>query len=327
MLESIIMENPQAALPTPTPTREKVPCYSCLGETGEPFISAQDDLTGKPGIFDFVRCKSCGLVFQNPRIPMSQIGEYYDNEYIAHRKKRSWGIFQPLFDRAMDRHDRDKVKLVDKFKNLRAESEVLDVGCAVGSFLLKVKKQTGARIVGVDFKDLSHFAGFEQIEFHHGLFYEAELDEKRFDLITMWHFLEHDYDPKRSLHTAHRILKDDGVMIIEVPRLDSLTFWLYRDRWPGLQAPQHTVLFDKEHLLKFIEASGFEVSNYLGYGAFPPYFYLFTGFIFKFLKGKGLNMNQWVAPYFLGQLLYLPVRPFEKWLNLSMQTVICRKRK
>ena len=42
-------------------------------------------------------------------------------------------------------------------------------------------------------------------------------------------------------------------MVIEVPRLDSTTFHLFGHRWPGLQAPQHTVLYDREHLLKFVE--------------------------------------------------------------------------
>jgi len=64
----------------------------------------------------------------------------------------------------------------------------------------------------------------------------------------MWHFLEHDYDPVRSLRKAGEALKRDGRLIVEVPRLDSRTFQMYGNRWPGLQAPQHTVLFDRDML-------------------------------------------------------------------------------
>ena len=46
--------------------------------------------------------------------------------------------------------------------------------------------------------------------------------------------MEHDYDQRATLKMAHDVLKDDGRLIIEVPRLDSLTFRLYGDRWPGL---------------------------------------------------------------------------------------------
>ncbi len=112
---------------------------------------------------------------------------------------------------------------------------------------------------------------------------------------------------------------------IEVPRLDSLTYYLYRSRWPGLQAPQHTILFTKKMLHNFVQKAGLDIVDYLPYGAFPAYFYLFMGFAFKILKGKGLNLDKLVGPYFAGQLLTFPILLFEKYLNLSMQTIICRK--
>ena len=141
----------------------------------------------------------------------------------------------------------------------------------------------------------------------------------------MWHFLEHDYDPIRTLRTAHAALKPDGRLVIEVPRLDSLTYRLYRERWPGLQAPQHTVLYTKAMLLRFVARAGLEVVDYLPYGAYPAYFYLFAGAAFKVLRGRGLNLSKAMYPYFLGQLLTWPVLLFERRLNLAMQTVVCRR--
>ena len=76
-----------------------------------------------------------------------------------------------------------------------------------------------------------------------------------------------------------------------MPRLDSRTFDWFGDRWPGLQAPQHTVLFDREHLLRLVERAGLEVVEYLPYGAFPAYFYFFTGAAFRLLRGRGLNLD------------------------------------
>src|SRR4029434_6173141 len=100
--------------------------------------------------------------------------------------------------------------------------------------------------------------GLRDVEFHCGLFYEQDLAADRFDLVTMWHFLEHDYDPVRTLAAARKVLKPDGRLIMEVPRLDSVTFRLYRERWPGLQAPQHTVLYEKKTLLRVLQQNGFE---------------------------------------------------------------------
>jgi SAM-dependent methyltransferase len=305
-------------------TREFVPCYLCGADDSQPFTTAQDDLTGKPGTFQFVRCNRCGLAYQNPRVPLDRIGAYYDDEYIAHRKQ-TWGVLAPLFERAMDKLDADKERLAARYLPLHAGSDVLDVGCAVGTFLQRLRRRYGARVTGVDFKDLSAAPSLQGVEFHHALFYDAPLEDGRFDLVTMWHFLEHDYDPLRSLRTARRVLKPDGRLLIEVPRLDSRTFRWFGDRWPGLQAPQHTVLLDRERLTRAVEQAGLDVVDYLPYGAFPAYFYLFTGTAFTLLKGRGLNLRRAIYPYFLGQLIALPLLLFERRLNLAMQTIVCRR--
>ena len=141
----------------------------------------------------------------------------------------------------------------------------------------------------------------------------------------MWHFLEHDYEPRRTLECAREWLAPDGVMVIEVPRLDSLSFRLFANRWPGLQAPQHTVLYTRDTLRSMITRAGFEIVDWLPWGAFPAYFYLFAGAAFKLLRGRGLNLERAVYPYFLGELLCAPLLIFEKQLNLAMQTVIVRR--
>ena len=304
---------------------EPVACYYCGGTASTPFVSGQDDLTGKPGRFHFVRCVACRLVYQNPRLNVERIKDYYDDEYIAHRKKTDWGVLTPFYRRAMEKHDRRKDELVGRFARLGSDTDVLDVGCGAGTFLLRLKRKYGARLTGVDFKDLSALPGFDEMRFHCGLFYEQEWGDRRFDLITMWHFLEHDYDPMRTLRLAGELLKPEGRLVIEVPRLDSVSFRLYRDRWPGLQAPQHTVLYTKDTFLKCLEKAGLQVVSYLPYGAFPAWFYLFAGAAFELLRGRGLNPSLAIYPYFLGQILFSPVLLFERRLNLAMQTAVCRR--
>lgn len=321
------LAQPAASLPSDVraPFFERIRCYFCGSGDYREFVIAQDDLGGTPGNYRFVRCSRCGLAYQNPRVAIEHIGAYYDDTYIAHRKKRDWGLLTPLFERAMNKLDADKDRIVSRYITLNEESQVLDVGCAVGTFLQRLHRRYGARVTGVDFKDLSSAPSMRNVEFHCGLFYEAALQSDRFDLVTMWHFLEHDYDPLRSLDTARRVLKPEGRVVIEVPRLDSRTFQWFGDRWPGLQAPQHTVLFDRDSLLRAVRKSGLEVVDYLPYGAFPAYFYLFTGAAFRLLRGRGLNLDKAILPYFIGQVLLLPVLLFERRLNLAMQTVVCRR--
>ena len=310
---------------TAMPPLEAVDCYLCGASDGREFIVAEDDLGGTPGRFRFVRCGRCSLVYQQPRVTLDAIGAYYDDTYIAHRQKRDWGVLTPLFERAMRKLDVDKARIVSRYVSLSRKSQVLDVGCAVGTFLAHLRDTYGSAVAGVDFKDLSSAGTLRDVEFHCGLFYEAELAAGRFDLVTMWHFLEHDYDPARSLDTASRVLKPGGTLVIEVPRLDSRTFEWFGDRWPGLQAPQHTVLFDRATLIRLVRDRGFDVVDYLPYGAFPAYFYLFTGVAFRLLRGRGLDLDRAIVPYFVGQVLSRPLLLFERHLNLAMQTVICRR--
>jgi SAM-dependent methyltransferase len=234
-------------------------------------------------------------------------------------------VLSGFFSWVMDRHDRQKDALVSRFMKLDATTKVLDVGCAVGTFLQKMRTRYSVRASGVDFADLSSNPALSGVDFRCGLFCDQDFGATRFDLITMWHYLEHDYDPMRTLAYARDLLAPSGRLVIEVPRLDSTSFRLYRERWPGLQAPQHTVLFDREHLLAAVRAAGLEVEAYLPYGAFPAFFYFFAGAAFKILRGKGLNLSKAIYPYFLGQILFSPILAFEKQLNFAMQTVVCRR--
>ncbi|MBE0619921.1 MAG: class I SAM-dependent methyltransferase [Burkholderiales bacterium] len=310
--------------PPPPDQFEPVACYLCGATEYAPLTEAEDDLTGKPGRFQFVTCARCGLAYQNPRLTAEHIGAYYDDEYIAHRKKTDWGLLTPLYNWAMGKHDRDKLKLVQRYLDPGPATRVLDLGCGAGTFLAHTHARTGAAVTGVDFKDLSALPWMRDIEFRHGRLGDQDFGARRFDLITMWHFLEHDYEPLATLARTHALLADAGLLVIEVPRLDSLSFRLFRERWPGLQAPQHTALYSRDTLLALMRRADLEVVDYLPYGAFPPYFYLYTGVAFKLLKGRGLNLSRAIYPYFLGQALLAPLLLFQRRLNLAMHTVVCR---
>src|SRR5438093_6949612 len=116
---------------------ETVSCYSCGSASSKEFIVAQDDLTGKPGSFRFVTCQDCGLVYQNPRITIDHIKPYYDDEYIAHRKKTDWGRLTWFYNRVMDRHDIVKDHIVRRTLWIDAIRDSLDVCTAVGTILLQ----------------------------------------------------------------------------------------------------------------------------------------------------------------------------------------------
>jgi hypothetical protein len=114
--------------------------------------------------------------------------------------------------------------------------------------------------------------------------------------------------------------------VIEVAAARQPHLQLYGDRWPGLQAPQHTVLYDREHVRAWWTRPASRSSRICPTAPSPAFFYFFAGAAFKILQGKGLNLQRAIYPYFIGQLLFAPILAFEKQLNFAMQTVVCRRR-
>src|SRR5438045_7949880 len=129
---------------------EAVRCYYCGDDATTPFITAEDDLTGRPGRFTFVRCRACGLVYQSPRPTLEHVRTYYESEYLAHRQPSDWGWLAPLFRVAIDSLDREKLRIVGRYLRLGPSSSVLDVGCGAGTFVSHVRARHGSAAAGGD---------------------------------------------------------------------------------------------------------------------------------------------------------------------------------
>ena len=215
-----------------------------------PFITAR----GRPDGQARARSTSCGatrcgLAYQNPRVPLEHIRRLLRRR--VHRASaearlgRADAALRARDGQARRRQGRHRRRATSSLDRRRARCSTSAAASARSCSVCTTA--TASHATGVDFKDLSSHPSLARTSSSTAASSTTRRSRiERFDLVTMWHFLEHDYDPLRSLRTAQRVLKPDGRLVIEVPRLDSRTFRLFGDRWPGLQAPQHTVLFDRE---------------------------------------------------------------------------------
>ncbi len=183
---------------------------------------------------------------------------------------------------------------MSRYVTLATGSEVLDVGCAVGTFLRAAAAARTARsVTGVDFKDLSSAPRSGASSSTAASSTTRRSAPDRFDLVTMWHFLEHDYDPLRSLRDgapgaeAGRPPGHRGAAARQphVPRGSAIAGRACRRRSTPCSR-------SRAASCALVGRAGFEVVDYLPYGAFPAYFYLFTGVAFRLLKGRGLNLDR-----------------------------------
>ena len=183
-----------------------------------------------------MECEHCGLLFTDPRPDASVIGKYYKSEeYYSHQQNKS-GFIPRLYELVKKPNLNRKVKLA---LGQRSVGRLLDIGCGVGDFLVAVK-QRGFDVVGVEPSPDARAIAATRLGF-------APLDpsalstlsDASFDVITMWHVLEHVDDLKTEIAELSRLLKPDGSLIIALPNFKSFDASYYQEAWAAWDVPRH----------------------------------------------------------------------------------------
>lgn len=238
---------------------EDAACPLCSGEYWSPVLEAHDPLSAGGMAFTVVRCLDCGLCFTNPRPTASAIGQFYPADYRPHlpQASREPGFWRTLFPRSGPR-SMIRRQLVPR----RARGRLLDFGCGSGTFLEEMHR-CGWRVTGLDVSP----AAVQMVRTERGLsalegsLPHPELRDARFDLITMWHSLEHVHAPLDVLREAHRLLSWGGQLVVAVPNIDSVALQWFGRNWYGLDLPRHLTHFAPWTLQLMLERAGFRVRS------------------------------------------------------------------
>jgi SAM-dependent methyltransferase len=136
--------------------------------------------------------------------------------------------------------------------------KMLDVGCGAGVSLDHAKRY-GWDTYGLEISEAAVEAA--QRRGHTvvlGRLAQASFDPESFDVVRLWHVLEHLPDPREALVTIHRLLRPGGRLWLEVPNMRSAAAWIFRSRWFNLDAPRHLYAFSPGTLLALLRESGFQ---------------------------------------------------------------------
>jgi len=234
-------------------------CPICGSESFDPYISAKDYfLTGQS--FEIVKCRNCGFRFTNPRPEPTELGKYYQSaDYISHSDSRQ-GLFASLYQEVRKFTLWRKYNLISKFHR---KGEILDIGCATGQFM-KYMDGRGWNTTGIEPDEKSRSRAIS--EFGLNVFAEDQLNVFRkasFDLITMWHVLEHVSDLNGRIKQIRNLLKPEGTFILAVPNCDALDAKIYGKYWAGYDLPRHLYHFTKADMKLLMEKFGFTIVNIL----------------------------------------------------------------
>jgi 2-polyprenyl-3-methyl-5-hydroxy-6-metoxy-1,4-benzoquinol methylase len=204
-----------------------------------------------------VRCRRCGLVYQNPRPTLEEIGQHYPQEYEPYTDYASQRQINPLLRRAYSYGINKRCRFVTKhIKN----GKLLDIGCAAGTFLLGMRDQGGWEVEGVEpSAGTAELARRHNLKVFTGTLEEARYADDSFDAVTMWDVLEHVHDPAGTIREIHRVLKPGGILLVRVPNLASWDARLFGDAWAGLDSPRHLFVFTPQTLRRTLQNQGMQV--------------------------------------------------------------------
>lgn len=216
--------------------------------------------------YSIVCCHGCGLIFLSPRpapdlSPSHHKQDGYD-PFISFSSPRT--LLDRIYLTARKFTLAWKKRLVQRL--LPSGGQVLDIGCGTGEFLHTIRDI--CQVVGVEPEPEAGKWGREQLglPIHTGILESIALPEGSFDLVTMWHALEHIPDPVMALSHIHSLLKPGGILLIAVPNISSFDATCYRSEWIALDAPRHLWHFNPKSLKNITGRAKFA---HIGGGSLP----------------------------------------------------------
>lgn len=293
-------------------------CPICQSNKFSDLIEVAAQMHPSDELFQFQNCDGCGLVFLNPRLDPKGLKDYYTDYYLPYRGADAWGKYHKQVAGSQVSLDKKRVALVASHSDMTKDSLVLDVGCGKPSFLKACRDKYGCRTLGIDFSDegwKESGTAYASLELKVGEVKDLPQD-LRPDVITMWHYLEHDYNPLQTLKDLKAISHEDTKLIIEVPNYDSDSRRKYGKHWAGFHTPRHTFLFTPDTLRLLLSASGWNPLEVNSFGTLDPYVLYWM----SEMERKGIrwdkNMEAEFFNYVIGMIGFFPKRMFGKSLGI-----------
>jgi len=208
--------------------------------------------------FDLYECRACGLVRLEPPLSTDQLSRYYQAEYYGSPDAKFGGPMEALLRHAHARRARmlSRRLAADGSSPPRA----LDVGCGRGLFL-RALRDLGFDTVGMELPGFPLPVAEPRLQFVHGTAEELTFEAATFDLVSMWHVLEHTTDPAGALGEVARVLRPGGVLVLAVPNFGSWQARRFGRHWFHLDLPRHLYHFRPATLTRRLRELKIEVEE------------------------------------------------------------------
>ncbi|RFN60450.1 class I SAM-dependent methyltransferase [Marixanthomonas ophiurae] len=185
------------------------------------------------------------MLVTTPQPAAENLPDYYESDaYISHTDSEK-GLLPFLYQKVKQRALKKKVHLITQLN--KGTGSVLDIGAGTGEFL-KVASEKGWEIYGAEPNEkarlISEKKGIDLIEIFN------DYSNQKFDVITLWHVLEHLPNLHESIKEIENLLKPGGTLLIAVPNYKSFDAKFYKDFWAAYDVPRHLWHFSKESMVE-----------------------------------------------------------------------------
>ncbi len=236
------------------------PCPVCNIEEISFLIHAKDySLTQDH--FQIIQCANCGLKYTHPMPPKDQIGHYYNfPEYISHTDVKT-GWMNQLYHRVRNFTLQSKTNWVQGLFTGH-KGTLLEVGAGTGAFA-NAMKDKGWQVTALE----PDTASRERAFVNYGIELLpieklTELPAAKFDVITLWHVLEHVHDLKEYVECFEKVLKTNGRLIIAVPNYTSYDAQYYKKYWAAYDVPRHLYHFSPNSMKRLMQQFNLQIIEY-----------------------------------------------------------------
>lgn len=234
-------------------------CPVCQAGSFLPVLSCKDHFLSSE-VFEIVQCSNCGLRFTNPRPVPADLGKYYQSpDYISHSNSKK-GLFHSIYQLIRKYTLSRKYRLIGQHAKGK---HILDIGCATGEFL-NFMKSKGWVTRGIEPDEAARKQAILRYDLSVGdENHLKELGNDLFDVITLWHVLEHVSDLQQRMTDLYRLLKPGGLLVIAVPNPESGDAVKYGSFWAGYDVPRHLYHFTQGSMTFLLDRFSFTLEKIL----------------------------------------------------------------
>jgi len=221
------------------------------------FQTVKDNSVSKE-IFELLYDENLDMLVTSPQPDAANLSRYYESEdYISHTDgKRS--LFEKAYHFIKNIALKNKLSLINNLQDKKGA--LLDIGAGTGDFL-SVAKNNGWNAVGIEPSEKARsIANQKGVELKLNT---SDFENNSFDIITMWHVLEHVPNLEGQIKELKRLLKPNGSIIIAVPNFKSYDANHYKEFWAAYDVPRHLWHFSKTAIRKLFQKENIELVKIL----------------------------------------------------------------